>query len=122
MTLPANGGLEAVPKYTSYEAAPELGDQERVGLVLTPVAPFAGEGLVGAAGAVVPPVVPPLEPLPELVGAPPEREWSCCPSCMRTEARAFGSLVQFDQLEAMVLTRFIAQVPWPRFFSICTYS
>ena len=40
-----------VPKYTSYEVAPEEADHDSVGVTDTPVEPFAGFRLVGAGGA-----------------------------------------------------------------------
>ena len=43
-------GVDDVPKYTSYACAFAQLLQARVGLVLTPVASLAGEGLDGVEG------------------------------------------------------------------------
>ncbi len=43
-------GLELVPKYTSYEVAPEVFAQVREEDTSILVAPFAGEGFCGVAG------------------------------------------------------------------------
>jgi hypothetical protein len=46
-----NGGVGAVPKYTSYEVVPAEAVQVNEGVGETPVAPLAGATSTGAAGA-----------------------------------------------------------------------
>ena len=45
-----NGGVDVVPKYTSYDVAPAEAVQVREGVGATPVAPLAGDSSTGAAG------------------------------------------------------------------------
>ena len=49
----ASGGVDAVPKYTSYDVAPVEAFQVREGVSETSVAPSAGDTSTGAAGEAI---------------------------------------------------------------------
>jgi len=50
--VPYKGGLEDMPKYTSYEVVLVESAQSKSALRFTPVAPLPGDGLPGVLGAV----------------------------------------------------------------------
>ena len=51
VVLATSGGVDAAPKYTSYDVAPVEAFQVKEGASETLVAPLAGDTSTGAAGA-----------------------------------------------------------------------